>query len=162
MNNKKLLSVLLILNMGLSLMAASDSLQKVSLHSFELIRMQNPWFNSSNPAALSQMGDLLPGILNASCQLEDGTYKRVQQGDKLNQYNFNTFSYTKINDFNFYGGFNFEKSFEKKLDYSNVNDPFRLTPYQVIDTIGGDAYDREFYSAAFGMSKPINEKLILF
>lgn len=145
----------------MTLMAASDSLQKVSLHSFELIRLQNLWLNTTNPAALSQMDELLPGIMNASYLLEDGKYKRVQQGEKLNQFNFNTYSYAKIKDFNVYGGFNYEKSREKGLDFSDVNDPFRLTPYQLVDTLGNDNYDREFFSMAAGISKAINDKFII-
>lgn len=161
LSQKKLLTVLFFLIIGLPLIAGSDSLQKVSLYSFDLIRMQNPWLVSSNPAALSQMGDLLPGILNVSCLTEDGNYKRVQQGDKLNHYSFNTFSYSKIKNINLYGGFSFDKSFEKGIDYSDINDPFRLTPFQLIDTIGSDTYDREFFTVAGGMSKPFGKNLIL-
>ncbi len=145
--------------MGVTLMAASDSLQKVSLHSFELIRMQNLWLNSSNPAALSQMDNLLPGILNANYKYEDGKYKRVQRGDQINQFSFNTLSYSKIKNVNVFGGFNYERSTEKGLNYSMVNDPFRLTPYQLVDVIGNDAYDREFFSAAGGISTSLNDKL---
>ena len=123
--------------------------------------MQNLWLSSSNPAALSQMDDLLPGILNANYLTEDGSYKRIQQGNKLNHYSFNTFSYSKIKDINLYGGFNYDKSFEKGLDYSDVNDPFRLTPFQLIDTLGNDTYNREFFSATGGISKPFGENLIL-
>ncbi len=142
-------------------MASSDTLQRTSLHSFELISLQNPWLISSNPAALSQMNLSLVGIMNARYGNEDGSFKRVQQGDKLNTYQFTTFSYSQIKDISLYGGFNYEKSFEKGLDYSNVNDPFRLTPYQVIDTIGNDTYDREFFSAGGGLSKPFGDRLTL-
>ncbi len=161
MNKKKILSVLFILNMGITLMAASDSLQKVSLHSFELIRLQNLWLNSSNPAAFSQMHDLLPGIINASYLIEDGKYKRVQRGDKINQFNFNTLSYAKTKNFNVYGSFNYERNVEKGLDFSNVDDPFRLSPYHLIDTIGNDEYSREFFSVVAGISTPIKKNLIL-
>ncbi len=161
MNKKKILLVAFILNMGITLMAASDSLQKVSLHSFELVKLQNLWLNSSNPAAFSQMGDLLPGILNANYLIEDGQYKRVQQGEKLNQFNFNTLSYAKVKNFNVYGGFNYERGNEKGLDFSDVNNPFRVTPYHLIDTVGNDNYDREFFSVAAGMSTPMGDKLII-
>lgn len=161
MNKKSLLSVLFIVCLGVSLHANSDSLQKVSQHSLELIYAQNLWLNSSNPAALSQMNILLPGIISANYLMEDGTYKRVQQGDNLNYYSLNTYSYSKINDINLYGRFNYDKSFENGLDYSNVNDPFRLTPYQMIDTLGNDTYDREFFSAAGGLSKPFGERITL-
>lgn len=159
MNKKKILLVVFILNMGITLMAASDSLQKVSLSSFELVRLQNIWLNTSNPAAFSQMGDLLPGIFNANYLIEDGKYKRIQQGDKLNQFSFNTLSYAKVKNFNMYGGFNYEKGKEKGLDFSNVNDPFRMSPYHLIDTLGNDNYDREFFSVAAGISTPIGVNL---
>ncbi len=159
MNKSKILSVVFILTMGYSLMASSDTLQRTSLQSFELLCLQNPWLISSNPAALSQMDQSHIGIMNTSYLFENGNFKRVQQGDKLNSYQFSTFSYSQIKDISLYGGFNYEKSFEKDLNYSNVNDPYRLTPYQLVDTIGGDTYDREFFSASGGVSKPFGKHL---
>lgn len=147
--------------MGLDLLATSDSLQKTSLYSFELVYLQNPWLISSNPAALSQMDQSLIGIMNLNYRFENGSFKRVQQGNKLNSYQLNTYSFSKIKDISLYGGFNYEKSFEKELDYSNVNDPYRLTPYQIIDTLGNDIYDREFFSVAGGLSKPFGNRLII-
>lgn len=161
MNKRSFLLVLFTLNIGLYLSASSDSLQRTNLHSFELVHLQNPWLFTTNPAALSQMNLSLKGILNVDYSFENGDYKRVQQGDKMNSYKFATSSYSQINDISLYGSFNFEKSLENGLNYSNVNDPFRLTPYQVVDTIGNDIYDREFYSASGGISKPFGNKLIL-
>lgn len=161
MTKRCLLSVLFILNLSLSLWANSDSLQKTSLYSFEVMHMQNPWLFSGNPTALSQANMLLPAIINVNYNYENGDYKRVQQGDQLSLYNFSTFSYSKIKDISLFGKFSYDKSFEKGLDFSNMNDPFRLTPYQIIDTLGNDTYDREFFSVAGGVSKPLGQRLTL-
>ncbi len=160
MNNKKIIILLvLIINMSMALTAQTNSQQKVSLHSFEMVQMNNLWLKTSNPAALCYLQDLLPGIINASYLYEDGEFKRVQQGDKLNEFNFNTYSYGKTKKFNVFGGFNYMKGKEKGLDFSDVNDPFRPSPYHLIDTIGNDNYDREFFSVVGGFSVPLNKKL---
>lgn len=41
-----------------------DSIQTVSLNSFDLVQVLNPWLISTNPAGLSLMPDILPGKMS--------------------------------------------------------------------------------------------------
>jgi len=141
--------------------AKPDSLKRVSLSSFQLLHINNPWISSSNPAGLSKIDGIMPATINLGLFFEDGDYKRVQQGDNLIHYQFFTESYSKLKKVSLYGSFRYDKSFEKNLDYSCVNNPFRDTPYTMIDTIGGDKCDREFFTVKGGLSVPLNRKLVL-
>lgn len=147
--------------MILCMASKPDSLYKVSSKSFELLRLNNPWLVSSNPAGLSKIDGILPSTVNLGLYFQDGDYKRAQQGDNLIHYRFNTESYMKLNKFNLYGSFSYDKSFEDNIDYSCVNNPYRETPYTMIDTIGGDKCDREFFTVKGGFSVPLNKKIVL-
>lgn len=133
-----------------------DSIPAVLLNSFDLMPVLNPWLSSTNPAGLSLNPNILPGKMNLSYHAETGDYKRVQQGDNINHYTFQTQRYTKIENTFFYGSFSYDKSFEKGINYSDVNNPYRGTPYLLIDTIGNDIYDREFFSLKGVLSTPLN------
>ena len=136
-----------------------DSIPAVSLNSFDLMPVLNPWLSSTNPAGLSLNPNILPGKMSLGYHAETGDYKLVQQGDNINHYNFQTQRYSKIENTFFYGSFSYDKSFEKGVDYSDVNNPYRGTPYLLIDTIGNDIYDREFFSLKGVLSTPLNHNI---
>ena len=138
---------------------SQDSIHVVSLNSFDLIQVLNPWLFSTNPAGLSLNPNILPGKMVLGYHAETGDYKRVQQGENINHYNFQTQRYTKTENTFLYGNFSYDKSFEKGIDYSDVNNPYRGTPYLLIDTIGNDIYDREFFSLEGKLSTPINHNI---
>ncbi|MBE9467962.1 MAG: hypothetical protein IMY72_06530 [Bacteroidetes bacterium] len=161
MNKKILLTILLSVQMIFCLASEPDSLKNVSLSSFDLLKINNPWLNTSNPAGLFKIKDVMPSTINLGLYLEDGDYKRVQQGDNIMHYRFLTESYLNLHKFNLFGSFKYDKSYESNLDYSCINNPFRNTPYTMIDTIGGDKCDREFFTVKGGFSVPLSEKLTL-
>ena len=137
-----------------------DSIQTVSLNSFDLVRVLNPWLNSTNPTGLSLMPDILPGKMSLNYHDETGDYKRVQQGENINHYSFHTQRYIKINNTSLYGDFSYDKSFEKGTDYTNLNNPYRETPYLLVDTIGNDIIDREFFTLNGDLSTPVFNNMI--
>jgi len=136
-----------------------DSIRTASLNSFDLMPVLNPWLYSTNPAGLSLNPNILPGKMNLAYRAETGDYKRVQQGDNINHYYFQTQRYTKIENTFFYGSFSYDKSFDKGTDYSNVNNPYRGTPYLLIDTIGNDIYDREFFTLKGVLSTSLDNNI---
>lgn len=160
MNKQILFIILFIASVFVAIADENDSL-KVSQDAFELIKLNNTWLNTSNPAGLHYNKGTLPGMLNLFYGIEDGDYKRVQEGDQVNIYSFQSKSYVKVKDVNLFGSFRYDKSYEKDLDYSNVNNPYRETPYSLIDTIGGDTYDREFFYIEGAMSLPMGESTVL-
>lgn len=136
-----------------------DSICTVSLNSFDLMPVLNSWLYSTNPAGLSLNPNISPGKMSLNYHAETGDYKRVQQGENINHFSFQTQRYTKIKNSFFYGSFSYDKSFEIGTNYSNVNNPYRGTPYLYIDTIGNDTYDREFFTLKGGLSAPLNHYL---
>ena len=140
---------------------SQDSTRAVSLHSFYLMPVLNPWLITDNPAGLSQNKALFPGEIKLGFSGETGDYKRVQQGNDITHYSFQTGQYKKINSTSFYGHFSYDKSFEKGLIYSDVNNPYRGTPYLLIDTIriNNNIYDREFFSLNGAFSIPLTKKI---
>ncbi len=160
MSTKLLYSALLI-HLLLATAAGQDSTSYVSQGSFDIIRLLNPWLSGSNPAGMAFNPELYPGEMKLDYYSEKGDYKQVQHGDKLNSYSFGTRSYSKIGNSLFYGCFNYNKSFEKGTDYTNINDPGRETPYLLTDSIGGDVYDRELFSIEGKMSTPLGHAIML-
>jgi len=138
-----------------------DSTSAVSLNSFYLMPVLNPWLISDNPAGLSQNTALRPGEMALGFANETGDFKHVLQGKTIQHYSFETKQYKKIKKTSLYGLFSYEKSFEKSLNYSEVNDPYRVTPYLLIDTMkmDGNTYDREFLKLDGRFSTPLNKNI---
>ena len=94
--NKLIYTIILLLHLMMSVAGNRDSIQTGSLNSFDLLSVLNPWLITTNPAGLSLMPNILPGKMDLAYQAEAGNYKRVQQGENINHYNFQTQRYTKI------------------------------------------------------------------
>jgi hypothetical protein len=98
--------------------------------------------------------------MNFNYNLKEGDYKRVQEGENLNAYSLQSEAYNRIKEVNFYGNFSYDKSFENGLNYSNTNNPYRASPYDMIDTLGNDNYNREFFTLNGAFSKSFSLKTI--
>ena len=136
-----------------------DSLNVLTLNSFDMMKVFNPWLVSSNPAGHFYNPELYPGLLHLDYLKEEGDYKRVQEGDLLNTYSFNTERYKRIKKTSFFGYFKYNKGFEEGTNYTDVNDPYRGSPYLLIDVIGNDIIDREFFSLRGDISTPVFKHL---
>jgi len=133
----------------------SDSTVRVASGTMELFPVLNPWLATSNPAGMRFNADMDAGDLTLNYNSENGSYKRAQEGDSLESYFLRTSSYKRMKNTWFYGNFQYEKSYERNCNYNLVNDPYRLTPYLLIDTMArNDVYDREFFNLRGDMSTP--------
>ncbi len=163
MNGKYLYVFILILLLSpdFTYGQSQAKMRDVSLNSFCLMPVLNPWLITDNPAGLSQNTILHPGEMNVGFFNESGNFKRVQQGDNMQHYRFETRQYKKIRKTSLYGSFSYDKSFEKGVNYTEVNDPYRGTPYLLIDTVKttDDTYDREFLKFTGTFSTPLNDKI---
>ncbi|MCF8380707.1 MAG: hypothetical protein K9H49_14130 [Bacteroidales bacterium] len=155
MNNKLIYIFLLLFSVLNSNAQVSDSINAVSLNSFDLIRIINPWLMSSNPAGLVLNPDISPGRMNLAYHGENGDYKRIQQGENIGNYSFQTERYKKKDNTFYFGTFSYDKSLEKGVFYSNINNPYRGTPFLLIDTIGNDEIDREFFTLRGDLATPL-------
>jgi hypothetical protein len=153
--------IILLFILCLPDLSGQDSSVVLSLNTFEVIGLVNPWLSTGNPAGMAFNPRLFPGEVKAGYDGQWGGYKKAQQGGRLNSYSFGARSYTAAGNSVFFGSFRYNKSFEKGTHYTDVNDPYRGTPYLLIDTIGGDIYDREFFAIKGVMTTPLGGRVFL-
>ncbi len=157
--NKIFVIILLLYLCLLSRAGDLDETKRYNLLTFKQIEVGSPWLQSNNAAGLSQMGDLFPSELKLGFKLNDGSFHSIFSGQSVQSYDFCSQSYRKIGRTYLYGSFNYSKSFEKGLDFSDTNDPTLNYPYLLTDTIGNDTYDREFFNLKGIISSPISSRL---
>lgn len=133
---------------------AASGINSVRTH--ELMPVFNPWLISSNPAGLIFNPELQTGRLHLSYHNSEGDYKRAQEGNELQRFSGSTDSYRKLGKSWVHGGFSYNKSFEKGCNYTLLNDPYRGSPYLLIDTMArNDIYDREYFSFEGELATPL-------
>ncbi len=139
--------------------ADPDIVKPTNLLTFKQIEAGSPWLQSGNAAGLAQMQQLFPAEIKLGFNLNDDDFHSVFKGKSNQSFDFSSQSFRKINKTYLFGSFNYSKSVEKELNFSNNNDPAMNYPYLFIDTIGNDSYDREFFKLAAIISSPVNSKL---
>lgn len=128
----------------------------VGTATFDLFPVLNPWLQSTNPAGLYFNPRVNIGDISLNHKMINRDYKRAQEGDSLRNYFMKTSSYKRIQNTAFFGSFMYEKSYERNCNYTLVNNPYRHTPYLLIDTMGrNDIYDREFFNMTGELSTPL-------
>jgi len=132
-----------------------DSTARVSEATFDLFPVFNPWLGTSNPAGLRFNPGIDIGDLTLNYEGINQDFRRPGEGDSLRNYFMKTSSYKQIQNTMLFGSFMYEKSYERNCNYTLVNDPYRHTPYLLIDTLGrNDLYDREFFNMRGDLSTP--------
>jgi len=156
----KIFIVLLFFQICLIAGAADPDIKKpTNLLTFRQIEAGSPWLQSGNAAGLAQMLQLFPAELKLGFNLNAGDFHSVYNGKSDQSFDFSSQSFRKINKTYLYGSFNYSKSVENELNFSNTNDPAMNYPYLLADTIGNDTYDREFFKLAASISSPVNSRL---
>lgn len=126
---------------------------------FRQIEAETPWLKSGNAAGLSQRQELFPSELKLEFGQNDGDFHSVFEGKSNQIFGFSSQSFRKIKRTSLYGSFNYRRSSEKGLNYSNTNNYKLNYPYLLADTVGNDTYQREFFSLKGILASPINSKL---
>jgi hypothetical protein len=156
----KIFITILLFQICLVVRAADpDSVKPFNLLTFKQIEAGRPWLQSGNAAGLAQMLQLFPAELKLGFNLNDGDFHSVFKGKSDQSFYFSSQSFRKINKTYLFGSFNYSKSVENELNFSNTNDPAMNYPYLLTDTIGNDTYDREFFKLAAIISSPVNSRL---
>lgn len=153
---------IVILLFHICLLANAGETVEVNRHNsltFKQIEVESPWLLSNNAAGLSQMVELFPAELTLAFNLNDGNFHSVFNGQSKQSYEFGSRSYRKIGKTYLYGSFNYSKSFERELNFTDTNDPAFNYPYLLTDTIGNDTYDREFFNLKGIISSPVSSRL---
>lgn len=136
----------------------TDSLE-YDTNTFRQIEILSPWLMSNNAAGMRQMANLQPVSAGLGFGYQSGDFKNVFQGQSQETYHLGSKSYQRIGHSVLFGEFAYRKSYERNLDYSNLNNPEMNLPYLLADTIGNDTYDREFFKLGGGISSPIHTNL---
>lgn len=156
----RLLVSLLLMVVGLNTRAVGQgAVKSYGLLTFRQIESVGSWLQTGNAAGLSQMPELFPSELKLSFEQADGDFHSVFNGKTNQAFNFSSQSFRKINKTILYGSFNYSKSSERGLNFSNTNDPALNYPYLLADTIGNDTYNREFFKLNGIISSPVNSQL---
>ena len=156
---KIFISILLFQICLIARAADPDVSKPTNLLTFKQIEAGSPWLRSGNAAGLSQMLQLFPAELKLGFNLNDGDFHSVFKGKSDRSFDFSSQSFRKINKTYLFGSFNYSKSVEKELNFSNTNDPVVNYPYLLTDTIGNDTNDREFFKLQTIISSPVNSQL---
>jgi len=156
----RLLVGIILLVVGLNIRAVGqDAVKSYGLLTFRQIESESSWLQTGNAAGLSRMPKLFPSELKLEFAHIDGDFHSIFNGQTDQAFNFSSQSFRKINKTYLYGSFNYSKSSEKGLNFSNTNDPVLNYPYLLADTIGNDIYNREFFKLEGIISSPLNSKL---
>ncbi|MBE9601694.1 DUF6850 family outer membrane beta-barrel protein [Pedobacter sp. MC2016-24] len=103
------------------------------------------WQQGTNAAGLWQDSIMMFGRTKLGYNQEDGAFKMAQEPERTSQFNFETERYQKIGRMLFYGRAAYTQQKDKGLQYSDVLDPYRGTPYILADSIGG-AWQKQLYA----------------
>lgn len=136
----------------------NDNIAVVGTATFDLYPVLNPWLGTTNPAGMRFNPGVSIGDLSLNFEGVNRDYRRAQEGDSLRNYFLRTSSFKKIKNTWVFGNFSYEKSFERNCNYNLVNNPYRNTPYLLVDTMGrNDIYDREFFNLRGDISTPFGD-----
>lgn len=153
--NKRLITIFLLMMRLLSGAGEPVFEKPVDMLSFRQLEAGNPWLKSNNAAGLSQMEELFPTEIKFGLMLDEGDFYSVFKGKSDQSADFDSRSFRRINKTYLYGSFNYRRSLESGLNFSNTNDPAANYPYLLTDTIGNDTYHREFFKLAGIISSPL-------
>lgn len=123
---------------------------------FRQIDAAAPWLQSGNAAGLSQKPDFFPSELKLEFGGDNGNFHSVFEGKSDQLFGFSSQSFQKIRKTSLYGSFNYNRSFEKGMNFSNTDNYKQNYPYLMADTTGNDTYHREFFSLKGTLASPIN------
>jgi hypothetical protein len=127
-----------------------------------LLHYHTQWQQGSNAAGLWQDSLLMFGRTRLGYKQEDGAFKMAQEPKKTTQFNFGTERYQKIGKMLFYGRLSYTQQWDQTLNYSDVLNPYRGTPYILADSIGGE-WQKQLYALEVKAVSPAlaRNKLVL-
>lgn len=146
---KNIAFILIIFEIFLSTIAFSahkDSItQKTSVASEKILHLTTLWNYSSNSASL-QFFDIQQkiGKVQIEFQQENGDFHPFQKAEKIIKPGFFTNGYIALNNWKFYGDFNYFNRTDKGIKFTDVLEPYSDNPYTLGDKVGG-TYHKEYF-----------------
>lgn len=120
------------------------------------------WHKTSNAAGLKLDNAKTYSVLSGSYNMEEGSFHRVMDGEKKNRLALKTEGGVDINNFYFWGKFNYYRDAIKDAMYNaSIIDPYRGMPYAVADTNSSN-WNNQHYELEFKINFPkINDNLLV-
>lgn len=152
--------IILITGININLFAnEKDSIQS-SLSSEKILLLKTLWSNSDNAAGLWQYNYTeRMGKASVNVHHEKGNYHRFQEEQEQNKYGFYTNAYSLLDDWKFYGNFNYFSQKDIGAKWVDVLAPYNDNPYTLGDKNGGK-YSKEYFTmnarAAWHANKKLN------
>lgn len=123
---------------------SADSLQ-ISFWDFAPIK--RPLLGSANVAAMGQIDATGIGYSQLQGVGTGGNFRRVQQPERSTALHFDTERYQSLKKSVWYGRFGYRQQWDKNIQWTDMLNPYRGTPYVLADSIAGDwrkqAFDLE-------------------
>lgn len=146
-----------ILSVSIAFLSAASIInaQGNSPAAMEQIKMERMWLNTQNAA-----GTLYDDISNFSnlqfaYDLNDGDYKRPQEGDKVSDIKVSSEGFMNLKNLYVWGTFSFSQRMMTDAGYNaSISDPFRGMPYYVIDA-HQSKWRNQYYDLGFRVATPL-------
>ncbi len=147
--------LLLIGLFGLTIAAQAQQMERLKTPAaHEMMKARHLWHRTPNAAGLQLDAPQVFSGVNASYKIRKGDFKRPQQGQTVNDLDFNTEGAVYVGSIYAYGRFSYQRNTERDVNFNaSISDPFRGMPYYVADTNPSD-WKRQTYDMAFRVSTP--------
>lgn len=111
------------------------------------------WLQGPNAAGLRLDSLSAFGRTQLGYNQNEGAFKLAQQAKRQQQFNLESERLQEIGKTLFYGKFSYTQQWDQQLNYSDVLDPYRGTPYVLADSIGGD-WKKQLYALTLKAAGP--------
>ncbi len=134
---------------------AGDTLQTIAYTYQDSIDLRHPWYQSGNAAALSAYPLGRKQLIYAAGHLEQGDFRRPQQGREQQQLTVFSEGYQPYRNAVFYGKFRYRQQTGQEVRWTSILNPFRGTPYILADSIGG-RWKKQLFELQAKAAAPLN------
>lgn len=161
MQNIKYKNLILSIFISFSLFGYAQD-ENQSPAAIEKMKLNWIWNKTTNAAGLKLDNSRTYTSLDGGYEMTSGNFHRVMNGEKNNSLILNTEGGVNVNNFYFWGKFNYSRDAIKDAKFnSSIIDPYRGMPYFVADENSSD-WNNQHYDLQFKVNFPeINEKLAL-
>lgn len=104
----------------------------------EVQPLLHPWLQTDNAAGLGMSALPATGSTSFTGKAISGGFHRPQQAVSSNSLTFQSQNYQRLKAASLYGNFSYTQSSDKQVQWSDVLNPYRGTPYLLADSVGGN------------------------
>lgn len=140
-----LLLILILVSQAFFKRVSAQDSSAYSIFLPQLTSVLVPLSQSQNPSAILLLPQIEYGNLNVGYGHASGNFKPVLIEGVANSLNFSTEKFRFFKRTVIYGSFMSGKQWDAFADYSNADNPYSGNPYVMLDTVGHDDINRQYY-----------------